>query len=154
VFEPTRSRSLRTPDFGCMLEKQTIKGIPVKMLRSLSVLAAALLLFSAVPAAAQGRSALAGCTWNCHNVDLPLGLTVTEVTDGGSFVTLEDGSVWEIRLPQRPVAASWRPGDFVELRNVLAPVDRFEILLAHGDTDRAEARIAGRKRVVGAGGQQ
>jgi hypothetical protein len=52
------------------------------------------------------------------------------------------------------VASSWQPGEFVELRNVLAPVDRFEILLAKGDYDRAEARLAGRQRVSGAAGQQ
>jgi hypothetical protein len=111
-------------------------------------------LFSAGPAVAQARSSIEGCTWNCHNVELPLGLTVREVTAGGSFVTLEDGSVWEIRMPQRPVAASWQPGTFVQLKTIHAPVDRFEILLAHGDSDRAEARLAGRKAPAGGGGQQ
>jgi hypothetical protein len=48
-------------------------------------------------------------------------------------------------MPQRPVAASWVPGTFVQLKTINAPVDRFEILLAHGDTDRVEARLAGRK---------
>jgi hypothetical protein len=103
-------------------------------------------------AEAQSRTAIAGCTWNCHNVTLPLGMTITEVKDGGSFVTLQDGSTWEIRMPQRPVAASWLPGDFVEVRNVLAPVDRFEILLTKGDSDRAEARLAGRQDIRGAAG--
>ena len=127
----------------------------MKTLRLVAALLAVLTLFSAGSAQAQSRSAMAvGCAWNCHNVDLPLGLSVTQVTDGGSFVTLEDGSVWEVRLPQRPVAASWQPGTFVEVRNVLAPVDRFEILLARGDTDRVEARLAGRKPGSGAGGQQ
>jgi hypothetical protein len=125
----------------------------VKMLRVVPVLMALFLPFSAGSAAAQAPSALAGCTWNCHRVELPLGLTVREVVDGGSFVTLEDGSVWEIRMPQRPVASSWRPGDFVQLKTIHAPVDRFAILLAHGDTDRAEARLAGRKTLAGAGGQ-
>ncbi|HJR17272.1 MAG TPA: hypothetical protein VJ808_10505 [Gemmatimonadales bacterium] len=124
------------------------------MLRLVPALVLVLTLLWSGSATAQASSALAGCTWNCHNIDLPLGLTVTEVADGGSFVTLEDGSVWEIRMPQRPVAASWQPGDFVELRNVHAPVDRFEILLARGDSDRAEARIAGKRRVAGAGGLQ
>ena len=32
--------------------------------------------------------------------------------------------------------------------------DRFEIMLARGDNDRAEARLAGRKQSSGAGGQQ
>lgn len=115
----------------------------MKMLRAVPVLIAVALLFSARPAAAQAQATLAGCTWNCHRVELPLGLTVRKVVDGGSFVTLEDGSIWEVRMPQRPVASSWRPGDFVQLKTIHAPVDRFEILLAQGDTDRVEARLAG-----------
>jgi hypothetical protein len=114
------------------------------------MLSTVLTCFAVATAGAQSQAAIAGCTWNCHNVTLPLGSTITEVRDGGSFVTLEDGSIWEIRMPQRPVAAGWLPGDFVEVRNVLAPVDRFEILLAKGDSDRAEARLAG--RVGGAAG--
>jgi hypothetical protein len=136
-----------------MLQEQTFEDISVKTLRLVPVLIAALMLFTAGSSAAQSRSAIAGCTWNCHRIDLPLGLTVVEVAAGGSFVTLDDGSVWEIRMPQRPVAASWVPGTFVELRNVHAPVDRFRIVLEHGDTDRAEARLAGRKPPAGAGGQ-
>lgn len=117
----------------------------------------ALLLAVALPAgsaAAQTATTHSGCAWNCPGVRLPLGLAVAEVTDGGSFVTLEDGSIWEIRMPQRPVASSWQPGDFVVLSTIHAPVERFEILLAHGDSDRAEARLAGRKRAGGAAGQQ
>jgi hypothetical protein len=126
----------------------------VKMLRMVSVLSAALVLFSARSAAAQVQSTAVGCDWQCSRVVLPLGLAIREVTDGGSFVTLEDGSVWEIRLPQRPVASSWRPGDFVQLTTIWAPVGRFETLLAHGDSDRAEARLAGRKQLARASGQQ
>lgn len=125
----------------------------MKALRVVPLLIAVALLFSAESAAAQARPTFAGCTWNCHRVELPLGLAVREVIDGGSFVTLEDGSIWEIRMPQRPVASSWRPGDFVQLKTIHAPVDRFEILLAHGDTDRVEARLAGRKTSAGGGGQ-
>ena len=73
-------------------------------------------------------------------------MAIREVIDDGSFVTLEDGSVWEIRLNGRPVASSWKPGDFVQLKTIWAPVDRFEILLAHGDSDRAEAKLVGRVR--------
>ena len=126
----------------------------MKTLRSVALLSTVLTCFAVATAGAQSQSTIAGCTWNCHNVTLPLGMAITEVRDGGSFVTLEDGSVWEIRLPQRPVAASWRPGDFVELRNVHAPVDRYEIVLAMGDSDRAEARLAGRQGARGAAGQQ
>jgi hypothetical protein len=125
------------------------------MLRMVPVLVAVLALLSASSAAAQAQSTAVGCNWHCYRVVLPLGLTIREVIDDGSFVTLEDGSVWEIRLPQRPVASSWRPGDFVRLKTIWAPVDGFEILLAHGDSDRAEARLAGRKELAsGASGQQ
>ena len=123
----------------------------MKMLRMVPVLIAALVLFSAKSAAAQAQSTGVGCDRHCYRVALPLGLTIREVTADGSFVTLEDGSVWEIRLPQRPVASSWVPGDFVQLKTVWAPVDRFEMLLAHGDTDRAEARLAGRKQLAASG---
>jgi hypothetical protein len=117
------------------------------MLRPIAALTTVLLLFSVNRAAAQTQAAapqLPGCAWNCYNIVLPYGLYVREVTDGGSFVTLEDGSVWEIRLPQRPVASSWEPGDFVQLRSIASPVQNFDILLSHGDSDRAEARLAGR----------
>ena len=124
----------------------------MKLLR----LVPALFVVLAVPAgsaAAQAAVATTGCTWNCHRVNIPIGLSIAEITEEGRFVTLEDGSIWEIRLPQRPVASSWQPGDFVEVRNVLAPIDRFEILLARGDNDRAEARLSGRRRGSGAAGQ-
>lgn len=126
----------------------------MKMLRMVPVLIAMLVLFAARSAAAQAQSTTVGCNWNCYRVVLPLGLTIREVIDDGSFVTLEDGSVWEIRLRQRPVASSWRPGDFVQLKTIWAPVDRFETLLARGDTDLAEARLAGRRQSAGKSGQQ
>ena len=120
----------------------------MKPLRLIPALAVALTLFLPKDSAAQAQTSpqLAGCSWNCYSVVLPYGLYVREVTDGGSFVTLEDGSVWEIRLPQRPVASSWVPGDFVQLKTISAPVDHFETLLTHGDYDKAEARLAGRGR--------
>jgi len=117
----------------------------VKMLRLVPLLG--LVLFLPQRAAAQAQNVapqLPGCSWKCYSVTLPYGLYVKEVVDGGSYVVLEDGSVWEIRLPQRPVASSWSSGDFVQLKNIAAPVEDFEILLAHGDNDRAEARLAGR----------
>jgi hypothetical protein len=116
------------------------------MFRMVPVLVAALIMFSANSAAAQAQSTAVGCNSRCYRVVLPLGMAIREVNDDGSFVTLEDGSVWEIRLSQRPVASSWKAGDFVQLKTIWAPVDRFETLLAHGDSDRAEARLAGRVR--------
>ena len=125
----------------------------MKMLRMVPVLVAVLVLFSTNSASAQAQSTAVGCNWHCYRVALPLGLAIREVIDDGSFVTLEDGSVWEIRLSQRPVASSWKPGDFVRVKTIWAPVDGFETLLAHGDSDRAEARLAGRKQLAASGHQ-
>ena len=119
----------------------------MKLLRLIPALVLVLLMFTFNRASAQAQSTNApirGCGWNCYHIMLPYGLNVREVTDGGSFVTLEDGSVWEIRMPQRPVASSWQPGDFVVLHTVPAPVQNYDILLTHGDYDRAEARLSGR----------
>ena len=121
----------------------------MRLVPLIHVMAAGVILLLPRESAAQAQTAapqLPGCTWNCYSVTLPYGLYVRAVTGGGSYVTLEDGSVWEIRLPQRPVASSWRAGDFVQLKTIAAPVDRFEILLTHGDYDKAEARLAGRDR--------
>ena len=121
----------------------------MRLLRLFPALVPVLLLFTFNRAAAQAQAAapqLRGCVWNCYHVVLPYGLYVREVADGGSFVTLEDGSVWEIRMPQRPVASSWQPGDFLVLRTIPAPVQNYDILLTHGDYDRADARLSGRAR--------
>ena len=118
----------------------------MKALSLIPAVALLLLVSTAVTAGAQAATPVRGCSWNCYDVVLPYGLYIREVTDGGAYVTLEDGSVYDIRMPQRPVAASWRPGDFVILKSISSPVQNFEILLSHGDTDRAEARLAGRKR--------
>jgi hypothetical protein len=126
-----------------------MEDAPMKVLRLILPLAAALLASTATTAHAQTATPVRACAWNCYNVVLPYGLYVRAVTDGGSFVTLEDGNIYEIRMPQRPVASSWRPGDFVLLTRIGSPVSNFEILLAHGDTDRAEARLAGRQRLAG-----
>src|SRR3954470_6129443 len=126
-----------------------MEDAPVKLPRPIVLLMPVLALTLAVQAAAQAQSASPaadGCDDRCYRVALPLGLYVKDVLDDGSYVMLEDDSVWEIRLSQRPVASSWRPGDFVRLKTIWAPVDGFEVLLAHGDTDKAEAKLAGRDR--------
>jgi hypothetical protein len=121
----------------------------MKVLRIVPVLTLAFAAYTTTEVAAQAQATQPpGCVVNCYHVLLPYGLYVREVTDGGSFVTLEDGSVWEIRLPQRPVASSWRAGDFVQLTTIAAPVGNFDILLSHGDSDRAEARLAGRRQAA------
>lgn len=120
----------------------------MKVLRLLLPLAA-ILLASTTAAQAQTLSQVRGSAWAAYDVVLPYGLHVREVKAGGSFVTLEDGSIYEVRMPQRPVASSWQPGAFVVLTSIRAPVSNFDILLSHGDSDRVEGRLAGRQRPAG-----
>jgi hypothetical protein len=135
-----------------MIDVQTMEDAPVKLLRPVAIpmLVLGLTLIGNVAAQAQNAqpagSPAVGCGPRCYRVAIPLGMYVQEVMEDGRYVTLEDGSTWEIRLSQRPVASSWQPGDFVQLKTVWAPVDRYELVLIRGDNDRAEARIAGRGR--------
>ena len=124
----------------------------MRSLHPVPVLTVALTLFLAGQAAGQAQNVSAqsgnGC-WHCYRVTLPLGFNVREVLDDGRYLTLEDGSTWEVRLTTRPVASSLQPGDFVQLKNISAPVDGFDMLLSHGDNDKVEARLAGRGRPQG-----
>src|SRR3954466_10918765 len=130
----------------CTIDVLTVEDAPVKLLRPIALLTPVLVLILVTKGTAQAQSAAPApsCGERCYRLSLPLGLYVKEVFDDGSYVMLEDDSVWEIRLNQRPVASSWQVGDFVRLKTIWAPVDDYEVLLSHGDTDKAEARLAGR----------
>ena len=85
--------------------------------------------------------------WWCNRQRPPLGLYLQSVELGGRFVTLEDGSVWEIELNDRATAAAWVAEDFVGVRWIAAPRGDYEFLLTRtGDLEqRAAARLAGRR---------
>jgi hypothetical protein len=115
-------------------------------------LAAAVLALTlgAAPLAAQGPFASApSCLsdWSCGPNRAPLGLYVREVDPGGRWVTLEDGSVWEVEISDRATTASWVPGDFLGIRHISAPRGDYDQLLTRvGDLEqRAAARLAGRR---------
>lgn len=85
--------------------------------------------------------------WSCGPNRAPLGLYVRAVDAGGRYLTLEDGSVWEVEVSDRATTASWRPDDFVGIRHIAAPRGDYEQLLTRvGDLEqRAAARLAGRR---------
>ncbi len=85
--------------------------------------------------------------WSCGPHRAPLGLYVRAVDAGGRYLTLEDGSVWEVEISDRATTASWRPEDFVGVRTIAAPRGDYEQLLTRvGDWEqRAAARLAGRR---------
>lgn len=78
-----------------------------------------------------------------HNV--PEGVRVYRSAGGGTFVMLEDGSMWEIFLRDRPYTVTWRTGDYVLVRRNSAPLDGYEFTLVNSaGRMEASARFAGR----------
>ena len=107
-------------------------------------------VWGAAPATAQGASpAAASClsTWGCSDVRPPLGFYIQAVDRDGQYITLEDGSLWEVEISDRALTAGWRAGDFVGIHLISAPRGDFDILLTRaGYTDQlAAARLSGRR---------
>jgi hypothetical protein len=74
------------------------------------------------------------------------GLSILGVADGGTFITLQDGTEWEVDLPDRTSTVGWRQGDFVLVR--LAPIarGRYQYRLVNGrDDSEALVKFRGRK---------
>jgi len=117
---------------------------------TVAVLALALAAAPATPLAGQAPwNPAPSCLsdWSCGPNRAPLGLYVRAVDDGGRYVSLEDGSVWEVEISDRATSASWQPGDFVGVRSIAAPRGDYEHLLTRvGDLEqRAAVRLAGRR---------
>jgi hypothetical protein len=73
------------------------------------------------------------------------GLRIVAVADGGTFITLQDGTEWEVYLPDRTSTVQWRRGDWVTVK--LAPIaqGRYDYRLGNGRTDTgAIAKFRGR----------
>ncbi len=77
----------------------------------------------------------------------PVGLYVRDVGEGGRYVTLEDGSGWEIEISDRATTAAWQAEDFVGLQWIAAPRGEYEYRLSRvGQSEQhAAARLAGRR---------
>jgi hypothetical protein len=113
-------------------------------------LALAIAMWSASPAAAQSAApAAASCLsdWGCGGVQPPMGLYVLAVDRDGQFLTLEDGSLWEVEISDRALTAGWQARDFVRIHSIAAPRGDFDIQLTRsGYTDqKAAARLAGHR---------
>jgi hypothetical protein len=78
--------------------------------------------------------------WACGALRAPLGFDVQAVADGGRYLTLEDGSLWEVDISDRATSAAWRLGDFVAVHPINAPRDGYEWLLTR--TENVEQRVA------------
>jgi hypothetical protein len=76
---------------------------------------------------------------------IPASFYVDEVVDRGSYIRLEDGTLWEVALGDRPATATWQPNESIVVRIIGAPTGDYEYELVNADNRlRAAARFAGR----------
>ena len=95
--------------------------LPIAFALALPLGAAPLAAQSAVPVAACDSDAL------CGRVPRPVGLYVRAVEEGGRYLALEDGSLWEVEISDRATTASWTPDDFVEPQLDRRAAGRFRV---------------------------
>ncbi|HUF28521.1 MAG TPA: hypothetical protein VMM18_16200 [Gemmatimonadaceae bacterium] len=74
----------------------------------------------------------------------PHGAHVFRSASGGTFVMLQDGTMWEIYFGDRASTASWRAGDFVSVGRQPAPIGEFRYQLVNAaGRGKVSARFAG-----------
>ena len=117
-------------------------------------IAFALVLPLAAPLGAQTAAPIATCESDalCGRVPRPVGLYVRAVEEDGRYLVLEDGSRWEVEIPDRATTASWAADDFVNLSWIAAPRGDFEYRFSRvGNLEQqAAVRLAGRSPGPGA----
>ena len=84
----------------------------------------------------------------------PNGAQLFRSADVGTFIMLDDGTMWEIYFSDRSRTAAWRVGDFVSVQKRNARVGKFDYQLVNASAvgnGRVTARYAGYIRVEEAG---
>jgi hypothetical protein len=85
---------------------------------------------------------LTGRPWLPHK--LPNGALMLRSIDGSTFIMLADGTMWEVYLPHRPQADTWRSGDLIQVRQASVVTGEFDHQLINGVArSTVSARFAG-----------
>jgi len=88
------------------------------------------------------QPSLTGRPWLPHK--LPNGALMLRSIDGSTFIMLADGTMWEVYLPHRPQAATWRAGDLIQVRQASVVSGEFDHQLVNGVArSTVSARFAG-----------
>jgi hypothetical protein len=90
----------------------------------------------AAPQRAEQQPSLTGRPWLPNK--LPNGAQMLQSIDGSTFVMLADGTMWEVYLPHRPQAGTWRAGDLILVK---------QAAIAHGDFDHQLTNGAARSTI-------
>jgi hypothetical protein len=77
----------------------------------------------------------------------PAGFDIQAVTEDGRYVTLQNGTVWEVEISDRATTGSWQAGDFVGIRRIWAPRDGYDWLLTKTENveQPAAVKLVGRR---------
>jgi hypothetical protein len=59
---------------------------------------------------------------------------IRRVIANGTHVVLNDGTVWEVYLPDRPAVDTWRPGDLLVVREAPVMQGEYDYTLKDGRT--------------------
>jgi hypothetical protein len=60
------------------------------------------------------------------------GVRIANVLDGGTLIELQDGTLWEVYLPNRPATSLWRKGDYVLVRRDPLPRGFYDYTILNG----------------------
>jgi hypothetical protein len=84
---------------------------------------------------------------HAHYLHAAAGFGIDSVTDGGRYISLRNGTVWEVEISDRATTGSWEAGDFVGIDRLSAPRDGYEWQLRKsGNTDQlAAVKLVGRR---------
>jgi hypothetical protein len=77
----------------------------------------------------------------------PAGFDIQDVTEGGRYVTLQNGTTWEVEISDRATTASWEAGNFVGIRRIWAPRNGYDWLLTKSENveQSAAVKLVGRR---------
>ena len=77
----------------------------------------------------------------------PAGFDIQAVTEDGRYVTLQNGSVWEVEISDRATTASWEAGSFVGIQRIWAPRNGYDWLLTSTENvdQLAAVKLVGRR---------
>jgi hypothetical protein len=113
-----------------------VEGISMLMLRALAVVSLAF-----VPIRTAAAQELA------RELRPPAGFDIDSVTEGGRYVALQNGTVWEVDISDRATTGSWEAGNFVAIRRIWAPRDGYDWLLTKSENvqQSAAVKLVGRR---------
>lgn len=77
----------------------------------------------------------------------PAGFDIQAVSEDGRYVTLRNGSVWEVEISDRATTGSWQADDFVRIDRIWAPRNGYEWLLTRTENveQAAAVKLVGRR---------